>query len=55
MERSLLLNQIEQCRHELIKLSNLHELNSAIVIQTSKRLDDLLNQYQMRHNQTLVS
>ncbi|GAA0594193.1 hypothetical protein GCM10009001_07890 [Virgibacillus siamensis] len=43
---SILLEKIEQCRNEMIILSSDHELTSEIVIESSKKLDDLLNTYQ---------
>nr|WP_209482260.1 aspartyl-phosphate phosphatase Spo0E family protein [Virgibacillus litoralis] len=42
---SILLEKIEDCRDTLISLSNTHGLTSEIVIQTSKKLDKLLNEY----------
>ncbi|GGA78747.1 aspartyl-phosphate phosphatase Spo0E family protein [Ornithinibacillus halotolerans] len=41
-----LLEQIEECRKELIALSDNNKLTSKIVVETSKKLDDLLNEYQ---------
>ncbi len=55
MNKSSLLEQIEQCRKEMITLSDLYGINSDIVIQSSKRLDDLLNQYQMINYRKLAS
>lgn len=46
MSEAVLLKKIEQCREEMIQLSNSYGINSEIVIQSSKKLDDLLNQYQ---------
>ncbi|WP_246206687.1 aspartyl-phosphate phosphatase Spo0E family protein [Virgibacillus ihumii] len=43
---SLLLEKIEECRDEMMILSNHHGLTSEIVIESSKRLDNLLNTYQ---------
>ncbi|WP_245799116.1 aspartyl-phosphate phosphatase Spo0E family protein [Virgibacillus siamensis] len=43
---SLILEKIEQYRDEMIILSNDHGLTSEIVIESSKKLDDLLNTYQ---------
>jgi len=40
-----LLKEIEQCRREMIKLSNNHGLTSDVVVQSSQRLDELINQY----------
>ncbi|MGP4109191.1 Spo0E family sporulation regulatory protein-aspartic acid phosphatase [Virgibacillus sp. L01] len=42
---SILLEKIEDCRNTLITLSNTHGLTSEVVIQTSKKLDKLLNEY----------
>ncbi|MFS0674922.1 aspartyl-phosphate phosphatase Spo0E family protein [Ornithinibacillus sp. 179-J 7C1 HS] len=41
-----LLQEIEQCRKEMITLSNKYKLTSEVVVATSKKLDNLLNQYQ---------
>lgn len=41
-----LLNEIEQCRTEMIKLSYSYPLTSEIVVQTSRKLDELINEYQ---------
>ncbi|HLR81052.1 MAG TPA: aspartyl-phosphate phosphatase Spo0E family protein [Bacillota bacterium] len=41
-----LLKEIENCRQEMIQLSNVYGLTSQVVIQSSKRLDELLNKYQ---------
>ncbi|MEN2467931.1 aspartyl-phosphate phosphatase Spo0E family protein [Ornithinibacillus sp. FSL M8-0202] len=43
----LLLQEIEQCRKEMITLSNKYKLTSEVVVETSKKLDNLLNQYQL--------
>ncbi len=43
----LLLQEIEQCRKEMITLSNKNKLTSEVVVETSKKLDNLLNQYQL--------
>ncbi|MFB4170129.1 Spo0E family sporulation regulatory protein-aspartic acid phosphatase [Virgibacillus sp. JSM 102003] len=42
---SILLEKIEDCRDTLITLSNSHGLTTEVVIQTSKKLDKLLNEY----------
>jgi hypothetical protein len=42
-----LLLQIEQCRKEMITLSDTYKLTSEVVVETSKKLDYLLNQYQI--------
>lgn len=55
MEESVLLDQIEQCRREMIALSDLHGINADIVIQSSKRLDELLNALQLLPNRKLAS
>ncbi|MDY0395009.1 Spo0E family sporulation regulatory protein-aspartic acid phosphatase [Virgibacillus halophilus] len=44
----VLLKEIEICRKEMIALANEHGLNSESVIHCSKKLDDLLNQYQKK-------
>lgn len=46
MSQSLLLEKIESCREEMISLSDLYGMTSDVVIQTSKQLDILLNEYQ---------
>ena len=43
-----LLQEIEQCRKEMIKLSITQGLNSEDVIKSSQKLDDLLNKYQKK-------
>lgn len=43
-----LLQEIEQCRKEMIKLSITHDLTSEDMIESSQKLDELLNQYQKR-------
>jgi len=40
-----LLKEIEQCRREMIKLSINHGLTSDVVVQSSQRLDELINEY----------
>jgi hypothetical protein len=42
----LLLKKIEQCRKEMIALSSSNKLTSDAVVETSKKLDLLLNEYQ---------
>ena len=42
----LLLSKIETCRKEMIALSNTYGLTSHQVIQSSKKLDELLNRYE---------
>jgi len=46
VEQAGLLEEIENCREELINLSKLHGTTSDIVLKTSKKLDHLLNKYQ---------
>jgi len=46
VQNALLLKQIEQCRAEMITLSHSYRMTDDVVIQSSKKLDDLLNQYQ---------
>ncbi|WLR51005.1 aspartyl-phosphate phosphatase Spo0E family protein [Bacillus tianshenii] len=43
---SKLLNEIEECRNKMHKLSTTHSLNSEAVILISKELDKLLNDYE---------
>lgn len=43
---TILLEKIEECRNEMITLSNTHGLTSKAVIVSSKKLDALLNEYQ---------
>ncbi|MUK89327.1 Spo0E family sporulation regulatory protein-aspartic acid phosphatase [Ornithinibacillus sp. L9] len=45
---NILLKKIEKCRREMIALSFSHGLTSEAVVQTSKRLDALLNEYQRK-------
>ncbi|MGY0693973.1 Spo0E family sporulation regulatory protein-aspartic acid phosphatase [Virgibacillus sp. FSP13] len=52
MDNSILLKKIEQCRDEMITLGCSHGLTSEIVVQSSKQLDKLLNEYQ---NNTVAS
>lgn len=47
MQRSLLLKQIETCREEMITLSELYGMSSVEVVDCSKKLDHLLNEYEM--------
>ncbi|WP_010099565.1 aspartyl-phosphate phosphatase Spo0E family protein [Ornithinibacillus scapharcae] len=42
-----LLQKIEQCRKEMIALSDTYHLTSEVVVETSKKLDLLLNEYQL--------
>ncbi|MFC0302087.1 aspartyl-phosphate phosphatase Spo0E family protein [Virgibacillus soli] len=42
------MKQIEQCRKEMISLGSEYELTSDVVVQSSKRLDNLLLQYQKK-------
>ncbi|MBY7141844.1 aspartyl-phosphate phosphatase Spo0E family protein [Virgibacillus sp. NKC19-3] len=46
MEKVQLLEKIEECRHEMILLTQSHELTSETVIATSEKLDNLINDYQ---------
>jgi hypothetical protein len=46
VQNASLLKQIEQCRAEMITLSYSYPMTDDVVVQSSKRLDDLLNQYQ---------
>lgn len=45
MSRLVLLKKIEDCRHEMISLSDYHELTSETVIASSTELDKLINEY----------
>ena len=51
----MLLEQIEDCRRELISLSNHHELTSKAVIESSMKLDTLIYEYQNYDNFELAS
>lgn len=46
MQKASLLKKIEQCRAEMIMLSHSYRMTDDIVVQSSKKLDALLNQYQ---------
>ncbi|WP_156291614.1 aspartyl-phosphate phosphatase Spo0E family protein [Oceanobacillus salinisoli] len=46
MTKSVLLEKIEECREEMILLSDNHDLTSEAVISSSMKLDELINQYQ---------
>ncbi|GGN65646.1 aspartyl-phosphate phosphatase Spo0E family protein [Oceanobacillus indicireducens] len=50
MSKSMLLEKIEACRQELIALSYHHELTSQAVIESSMKLDTLINKYQNYDN-----
>ncbi|KGX90505.1 hypothetical protein N781_06830 [Pontibacillus halophilus JSM 076056 = DSM 19796] len=41
-----ILSQIEYCREEMVQLSTHMPLSSKEVVEVSKRLDTLLNQYE---------
>ncbi|SHF73164.1 aspartyl-phosphate phosphatase Spo0E family protein [Ornithinibacillus halophilus] len=43
-----LLKKIEKCRKEMIELSTTYGLTSKKVVQSSKKLDNLLNEYQKK-------
>ncbi|WP_099156745.1 aspartyl-phosphate phosphatase Spo0E family protein [Virgibacillus ndiopensis] len=45
MNNSTLLEKIEQCREEMITLSCSQDLTAEVVVQSSKQLDELLNEY----------
>jgi hypothetical protein len=47
MDNPLLLKKIEECRKEMISLSNSHALTSEKIITSSKELDKLINDYLM--------
>lgn len=46
MTKSTLLEKIEECRKEMILLSDNHDLTSEAVITSSMKLDELINLYQ---------
>ncbi|WP_082918258.1 aspartyl-phosphate phosphatase Spo0E family protein [Oceanobacillus sp. Castelsardo] len=46
MTKSILLEKIENCRKEMILLSNNQDLTSEAVVSSSMRLDELINLYQ---------
>lgn len=46
MEKSILLERIEQHRSEMITLSYSYGLTSEVVVTSSKQLDILINEYQ---------
>lgn len=46
MVKSILMKKIEQCRAEMIALSNSYPLTSEVVVKTSMKLDELINEYQ---------
>lgn len=48
MSKSLLLEKIEIRREEMISLSDLYGMTSEVVVQSSKELDGLLNEYQSK-------
>lgn len=55
MQKASLLKQIEQCRKEMIMLSQSHKMTDDIVIASSKKLDALLNRYQNESRSTECS
>lgn len=52
MDNSILFEKIEQCRVEMITLGSSHKLTSDAVVQSSKQLDELLNEYQNETSDT---
>ena len=46
MGKLVLLEKIEACRKEMISLSHSHSLTSEVVISSSTKLDELINEYQ---------
>ncbi|MFC3041754.1 Spo0E family sporulation regulatory protein-aspartic acid phosphatase [Virgibacillus xinjiangensis] len=46
MSKSVLLEKIEECRQEMISLSDTHDLTSEVVMSSSMKLDKLINEYQ---------
>lgn len=50
-----LLNEIEECRQEMLELSSKYALNSEAVILISKKLDKLLNKYQQLKSRKMIT
>lgn len=50
-----LLNEIEECRQEMLELSSKYALNSDAVILISKKLDKLLNKYQQLKSRKMIT
>lgn len=46
MSINTLIEKIEACREEMITLSYTYDLTSEVVISSSKKLDQLINEYQ---------
>lgn len=46
MSKLILLNEIESCRKEMIALSYYHELTSEKMLESSMKLDKLIDKYQ---------
>ncbi len=46
MGKYILLEEIEQCRKEMIALSDSYPLTSEVVVKSSIKLDALINEYQ---------
>ncbi|RKQ13266.1 aspartyl-phosphate phosphatase Spo0E family protein [Oceanobacillus bengalensis] len=42
----MLMEKIEECREEMITLSDKYDLTSEAVISSSTKLDKLINEYQ---------
>lgn len=49
MNKALLLKKIEDIRHELYSLSQTNGLNSELMVERSKELDELLNLYEEKY------
>ncbi|MBM4765409.1 aspartyl-phosphate phosphatase Spo0E family protein [Bacillus sp. B15-48] len=45
MKLNILLKEIENCRKEMVNLASKYSLSHGEVIETSKKLDKLLNEY----------
>ncbi|MBY0120587.1 aspartyl-phosphate phosphatase Spo0E family protein [Bacillus sp. S/N-304-OC-R1] len=55
MSNKDLLNLIEQKRLELIKVAMKNGLASSIAVRYSQELDHLLNEYQQKYSQKVLS
>nr|WP_202406588.1 aspartyl-phosphate phosphatase Spo0E family protein [Virgibacillus massiliensis] len=44
------MEEIEKCREEMISLSDSHALTSEVVISSSTKLDQLINEYLNKHD-----
>jgi|GEM_PF-5367306 len=50
-----LQDEIEECRQEMLELSETYSLTSDIVVKISKQLDELMNRYNRMHHQVVES